>query len=97
MWLSINPELEICPRINAALWALNDKKTCSLDITPKQLADGYNALEKLGLTPHEIYYSIEDNKHRPGFITLCPAYFEPQQRREFLEELDKFLEEEELE
>jgi hypothetical protein len=89
MWISVNPELEIYPRINAALWAINDKKTCSLDITPEQLADGYNALEKLGLTPHEIYYSIEDNKHRPGFITLCPSYFHPQQRDKFLKSLEE--------
>lgn len=89
MWLSINPELEPYPRKVAALWALNDEKTCTLDITPEQLANGYNALEELGFIPHEIYYSVEGEKHRPGFIKHSPSYFDPQQRDEFLKALEE--------
>lgn len=72
MWLSINPELEPYPRRDAALWALNEQKTCSLDITPQQLANGYNALEELGFIPHEIYLSIEAEKERKRTYKRIP-------------------------
>lgn len=64
MWLSINPKLEPYPRWMAALWVLKDEKTYTLDITPEQLANGYNALEELGFIPHEIYLSVESEKER---------------------------------
>lgn len=87
MWLSIDPSSEPYPRQEAAMWALSIENWLD-KLTPELLAQGYNTLEELGIIPHEIYYSIESKKDKPGFIKHQPTWFKPSEREEFLNKIE---------